>query len=166
MPSRNRIDSREFATAGAALSNIGRFWLGSTFASVPSHEQQAVRYPGAVLYIRPRRLCIHTPESRVVRLRRAPAGSPVDRCRWVRRRESQGAADGQSKADFISKNCIALKEVREAKFWLRQLRDADPQRLNAPATPLISEAEELRKIVTSIVVSAKRNRSFRGERSK
>jgi four helix bundle protein len=76
------------------------------------------------------------------------------------------AADGQSKADFISKNCIALKEVREAKFWLRQLRDADPQRLNAPATPLISEAEELRKIVTSIVVSAKRNRSFRGERSK
>src|SRR4026209_2076157 len=58
---------------------LADFGLGSRFASVPSHEQQAVRYPGAVLYIRPRRLCIHTPESRVVRLRRGPAGSPVDR---------------------------------------------------------------------------------------
>lgn len=73
------------------------------------------------------------------------------------------AADGQSKADFISKNCIALKEIREAKFWLRQLRDADPQRLSGPATPLIAEAEELRKIVTAIVLSAKQRRNFRGK---
>ena len=75
------------------------------------------------------------------------------------------AADGQSKADFISKNCIALKEIREAKFWLRQLRDADPQRLSGPAAPLSAEAEELRKIVTSIVLSAKQNRNFRGKTS-
>src|SRR5688572_6737919 len=39
------------------------------------------------------------------------------------------AGDGQSKPDFISKTCIALKEVREATFWLRQLRDAEPKRL-------------------------------------
>jgi four helix bundle protein len=29
------------------------------------------------------------------------------------------AADAQSKPDFIAKNFIALKEAREARFWLR-----------------------------------------------
>ena len=42
------------------------------------------------------------------------------------------AGDGQTKPDFINKNCIALKEIREAKFWLRQLRDAEPKRLGPP----------------------------------
>ena len=73
------------------------------------------------------------------------------------------AADAQSKADFISKNSIALKEVREAKFWLRQIRDAEPQRLCVQTAPLITEAEELRKILTSIVLTSKRNRNDRGE---
>jgi four helix bundle protein len=72
------------------------------------------------------------------------------------------AADGQSKADFISKNSIALKEVREAKFWLRQLRDAEPTRLGPAAAPLIHEAEELRLIVSTIIINAKQSDS-RGE---
>jgi four helix bundle protein len=72
------------------------------------------------------------------------------------------AGDGQSKADFINKNSIALKEVREAKFWLRQLRDAEPKRLGSAATPLIDEAEELRRIVSTIIVNAKQSDS-RGE---
>jgi four helix bundle protein len=29
------------------------------------------------------------------------------------------AADARSKADFIAKNFIALKEAREVRFWLR-----------------------------------------------
>jgi four helix bundle protein len=56
------------------------------------------------------------------------------------------AAAGQTKPDFTTKNCVSLKEVREAKFWLRQIRDAEPERFGAIATPLIEEAEELRKI--------------------
>ena len=72
------------------------------------------------------------------------------------------AGDGQSKPDFISKNCIALKEVREAKFWLRQLRDAEPNRLGPAAKPLIEEAEELRLILTTIIMNAKEDDS-RGE---
>jgi four helix bundle protein len=69
------------------------------------------------------------------------------------------AGDGQSKADFINKNSIALKEVREAKFWLRQLRDAEPKRLGPAAMPLIDEAEELRRIVSTIIVNAKQTGS-------
>jgi four helix bundle protein len=69
------------------------------------------------------------------------------------------AGDGQSKADFISKNCIALKEIREARFWLRHLRDAEPTRLGPVAKPLIAEAEELRRIVATIVLKAKESDS-------
>ena len=69
------------------------------------------------------------------------------------------AADGQSKPDFINKNCIALKEIREAKFWLRQLRDAEPTRLGPATVPLIAEAEELRLIVTTIILNAKASQS-------
>jgi four helix bundle protein len=69
------------------------------------------------------------------------------------------AGDGQSKADFISKNCIALKEIREARFWLRQLRDAELEHLGPSAKPLIGEAEELRRIVATIILKAKESRS-------
>ena len=72
------------------------------------------------------------------------------------------AGDGQSKRDFISKNCIALKEIKEAKFWLRQLRDAEPKRLGPPAKPLIGGAEELRRIIATIILNAKGSES-RGE---
>ena len=72
------------------------------------------------------------------------------------------AAAGQTKPDFTTKNCVSLKEVREAKFWLRQIRDAEPERFGAIATPLIEEAEELRKILTSIVVTSKKNPKSRG----
>jgi four helix bundle protein len=34
---------------------------------------------------------------------------------------SEEAAGGQSKADFISKISIAYKEARETKFWIRLL---------------------------------------------
>ncbi|HET9394793.1 MAG TPA: four helix bundle protein [Nitrospiraceae bacterium] len=71
------------------------------------------------------------------------------------------ADDGQSKADFISKNCIALKEIRETRFWLRQVRDAEP-RLAQAANPLIDEAEQIKKILRTIVVRAKEKRSDRG----
>lgn len=68
------------------------------------------------------------------------------------------AGGGQSKPDFISKNCIAFKEIKEAKFWLRQLRDAEPKRLGPATEPLINEAEELRLIVSTIILNAKRRR--------
>lgn len=36
-------------------------------------------------------------------------------------------AAGQTKPDFIAKNCIALKEARESRFWLRLIAATDPK---------------------------------------
>ncbi|MBC7912149.1 MAG: four helix bundle protein [Pyrinomonadaceae bacterium] len=64
------------------------------------------------------------------------------------------AQAGQSKADFISKYAIALKEARETVFWLRLLAATDI----LPAVRLSDlqvEAEELTRIIGAIIVSAK-----------
>jgi four helix bundle protein len=63
---------------------------------------------------------------------------------------------GQSRADFISKNAIALKEAREASYWLRLLKAtvlADSSDVNE----LITEAEELKRILGAIVARARAN---------
>jgi four helix bundle protein len=65
------------------------------------------------------------------------------------------AQAGQSKADFVSKMSIALKEAREAHLRLRLLATAkifsDKQ-----LQPLIDEADEIRRVIGAIIVSAKR----------
>jgi four helix bundle protein len=54
----------------------------------------------------------------------------------------------QSRADFISKCNISLKEAREARYWLRVLsRFIKSDRI----TSLIAEATELIAILTAIV---------------
>ncbi|MEA2204447.1 MAG: hypothetical protein QOE77_1223 [Blastocatellia bacterium] len=69
---------------------------------------------------------------------------------------SEEAQAAQSKPDFISKNSIALKEARETHYWLRLLIAAGimPE---SKIADLRDEAEELKRILGSIVVSAKRN---------
>src|SRR5947208_16805326 len=61
------------------------------------------------------------------------------------------AQAGQSRADFISKNSIALKEARECHYWLRLLIAAEvmPEKHLAERR---DEAEELKLILGSIVV--------------
>jgi four helix bundle protein len=65
------------------------------------------------------------------------------------------AQAGQSRPDFISKNSIALKEARECHYWLRLLIAAKimPERR---LTELRDEAEELKRILGSIVIRTKR----------
>jgi four helix bundle protein len=67
------------------------------------------------------------------------------------------AQAGQSRADFISKTSIALKEARECDYWLRLLIAAMimPEKRLAE---LRDEAGELKRILGSIVVKAKKNR--------
>ncbi len=66
------------------------------------------------------------------------------------------AKAGQSRADFISKYAIALKEARETAYWLRLL--ATTSRSRADAYPVLQrEAQELAKSVAAIVVKAKTN---------
>lgn len=64
------------------------------------------------------------------------------------------ATAGQSKADFISKCNIALKEARETHYWLRLFTEAGivpPEKLEA----LLSESNELVAILTTIVKNAR-----------
>ena len=66
------------------------------------------------------------------------------------------AEAGQSKADFISKTRIALKEARETHYWLRLIAATQlvkPARIAA----LTQEANELVSILTTIVKNASRS---------
>lgn len=67
--------------------------------------------------------------------------------------EAQG---GQSKADFISKNAIALKESRETSYWLRLLVASEVVH-EARVAELQSEVDELTRIIAAIIVSAKKS---------
>ena len=62
------------------------------------------------------------------------------------------AQAGQSKADFIAKMSIASKEARESKYWIELLIKTDYLNINNKHTQsLLSEIEELIKLLTSIV---------------
>ncbi len=64
------------------------------------------------------------------------------------------AQSGTTKADFIYKVAIALKEARETDYWLRLLQAAQVvpvERLK----DLKDEADHLKRILAAIIVSAK-----------
>ena len=66
------------------------------------------------------------------------------------------AIGGQSGKDFVGKMGIAYKEARERHYWLRLLRDAgylDESESNS----IITDCEELLKLITSILKTMKRN---------
>ena len=69
--------------------------------------------------------------------------------------EAQAA---QSKADFISKMSIALKEAREIHLRLRLTATANvvPE---AELKALIGEVEEIKRVIGAIIVSTKRSGS-------
>lgn len=61
---------------------------------------------------------------------------------------------GSTKKDFINYYRIALKSANETKYWLCLLRDiieVDKKEVNR----LLTEANELSKIIASIIVSTK-----------
>lgn len=63
----------------------------------------------------------------------------------------------ESRADFVHKLSIALKESFETEYWLRILRDAgfvDAARING----LIDDCKEIQRILTASVKTAKSRR--------
>jgi len=70
------------------------------------------------------------------------------------------ACAGQSRADFVSKCTIALKEARETHYWLKLL-EATAVPSSDEARPLLKEADELIAILTTIVRKTKGNGEFR-----
>ena len=66
--------------------------------------------------------------------------------------EAQAA---QSRADFICKMSIGLKEAREAHYWLRLVRDSElipSERLAG----LLQEADEVKRILGAIVCKSRK----------
>ena len=61
----------------------------------------------------------------------------------------------QSKADFIHKLSIALKESFETHYWLRLLRDSEILE-DKIANSLLTDCEEVQKILTSSIKTSKK----------
>ncbi len=62
----------------------------------------------------------------------------------------------QSKKDFIHKLSISQKESFETHYWIRLLRDANYLG-KQEATELLKDCEEIQKIITAILKTAKKN---------
>ena len=64
------------------------------------------------------------------------------------------AQQAQSKADFVSKISIALKETTETKYWLRLLNATD-YLSDIEIKTILADCVEIEKILTSILKSSK-----------
>ena len=65
------------------------------------------------------------------------------------------AEQAQSKADFISKMNIALKETVETNYWLRLLQATD-YLSDAEFSSIHSDCKELERMLTAIIKTAKK----------
>jgi four helix bundle protein len=71
--------------------------------------------------------------------------------------ESQSAS---SKADFINKLQISLKELMETIYWLHLIERVyakNDLHLASQLKPIISESEELRRILNACILTARSN---------
>lgn len=66
------------------------------------------------------------------------------------------ANEAQSRADFISKLGIALKETVETEYWLSLLRDAN-YLTTSQVDGLLVDCREIKAILTASIKSTKRN---------
>lgn len=63
------------------------------------------------------------------------------------------AQAGSSKADFINKVNISLKEAREANYWLRMINALEDE--NEELLVIIKESNEIKNILGAIVKNAR-----------
>ena len=64
------------------------------------------------------------------------------------------AQQGQSRADFVSKMSIALKETAETKYWLRLLQATD-YLTEKEYHSISTDCVEIEKMLTSIIKNSK-----------
>ena len=67
------------------------------------------------------------------------------------------AQDAESRADFIHKMKVALKELRETKIWLLIVKKANLIKPASKLEPLIDESNQLISIFVASVKTAKQN---------
>ena len=68
------------------------------------------------------------------------------------------AIGGYSKMDFLHKLTIAYKEARESLYWLKLLI-ASESLSEKEAQSMITDIEEICKIISSIQISSKKNKT-------
>jgi four helix bundle protein len=68
---------------------------------------------------------------------------------------TEEAVGGQSRNDFVSKLAIAYKEARETKYWIRLLQ-ATGYFEQKQSESLLSDAEELLRIIGKILITTKK----------
>ena len=93
-----------------------------------------------------------------VRLKRTAVGRYIAN-QLMRAASSSGAnyeeaCGAESKADFIHKMQLVLKELRESLYWLKLMERSDLIS-SKELQPLLAEANELIKIVAKSVITAK-----------
>lgn len=67
---------------------------------------------------------------------------------------TEEAIHAQSKAEFIAKLQIAIKEAFESDYWIRLLRESG-YLTEAESGSLLKDLSELQKLLTSIIKKAK-----------
>ena len=98
----------------------------------------------------------------VARLRNTAAGRHIGH-QLMRSGTSAGAnyeeaCAAESRADFIHKMQVVLKELRESTYWLRLIRKTDSvPKEDRELEELMLESMELTNIVAKSVVTAKRS---------
>ena len=67
------------------------------------------------------------------------------------------AVAAQSRADFIHKNAISLKEARESNYWLRLIVATEPFKpsIRSGILQLVQESCEISKIIAKRIISSK-----------
>ena len=68
------------------------------------------------------------------------------------------AQSAESKADFIHKLKIALKELRETEIWLKIIIRAELIKPSEQLSPLLKETDELISILFKSVATAKKSK--------
>ena len=67
------------------------------------------------------------------------------------------ACSGESRADFIHKLQLVLKELRESFYWLRLIKKAGLiPNTDSKLSALLQEAKELTNIIAKSIVTAKK----------
>jgi len=64
------------------------------------------------------------------------------------------ANDSLGEKDYVLQLRIGLKEAKESVFWLRLIKEVSPGMYNEITSELISEATELKKILSAIIIKA------------
>jgi four helix bundle protein len=71
------------------------------------------------------------------------------------------AQAGQSRRDFASKMAIASKEAREAKYWLRLIKDGKIWNGSERVDELLAKVDSVINILTRIVKTSEEKRGTR-----